>query len=167
MTDPFWYQDAVFYELHVRAFQDGNDDGIGDFVGLTRRLDYLKDLIARLNRIRRENPALHEYRNLRFYEAQSEHILFFGKATATRDNVILAAVNLDPFQAHEARLTLPLAALGVAPDEAYELTELLSGTRRLYRGPQQTVTLDPQLGPAVIWRLGRWRRREQDFDYFA
>ena len=44
MSDPLWYQDAVFYELHVRAFQDGNDDGIGDFVGLTRRLDYLKEL---------------------------------------------------------------------------------------------------------------------------
>src|SRR4030095_10736775 len=44
MSDPLWYQDAVFYEVHVRAFQDGNDDGIGDFVGLTRRLDYLKDL---------------------------------------------------------------------------------------------------------------------------
>ena len=44
MTDPLWFQDAVFYELHVRAFQDGNDDGIGDFVGLTRRLDYLRDL---------------------------------------------------------------------------------------------------------------------------
>jgi maltose alpha-D-glucosyltransferase/alpha-amylase len=44
MSDPLWFQDAVFYEVHVRAFQDGNDDGIGDFVGLTRRLDYLKDL---------------------------------------------------------------------------------------------------------------------------
>lgn len=39
-----WYQDAVFYEVYVRAFQDGNGDGIGDFVGLTSRLDYLQDL---------------------------------------------------------------------------------------------------------------------------
>jgi len=43
-ADPLWYLDAVFYELHVRAFQDGNGDGIGDFPGLTRRLDYLRDL---------------------------------------------------------------------------------------------------------------------------
>ncbi|MCI0546597.1 MAG: maltose alpha-D-glucosyltransferase [Candidatus Rokubacteria bacterium] len=42
--DPLWYRDAIFYEVHVRAFKDGNDDGIGDFVGLTQRLDYLKDL---------------------------------------------------------------------------------------------------------------------------
>src|SRR3990172_6969380 len=39
-----WYKDAVFYEVHVKAFADGNGDGIGDFVGLTARLDYLKDL---------------------------------------------------------------------------------------------------------------------------
>jgi maltose alpha-D-glucosyltransferase/alpha-amylase len=41
MTDPLWYKDAVFYEVHVKAFFDGNDDGIGDFPGLTRKLDYL------------------------------------------------------------------------------------------------------------------------------
>jgi maltose alpha-D-glucosyltransferase/alpha-amylase len=44
MEDPLWYQDAVIYELHVRAFADGNDDGIGDFPGLTSKLDYLQDL---------------------------------------------------------------------------------------------------------------------------
>jgi maltose alpha-D-glucosyltransferase/alpha-amylase len=39
-----WYKDAVFYEVHVKAFMDGNGDGIGDFAGLTARLDYLVDL---------------------------------------------------------------------------------------------------------------------------
>jgi len=43
-TDPLWYKDAVIYELHVRAFQDSNADGIGDFPGLISRLDYLQDL---------------------------------------------------------------------------------------------------------------------------
>ncbi len=42
--DPLWYKDAVIYELHVRAFADSNEDGIGDFPGLTGKLDYLKDL---------------------------------------------------------------------------------------------------------------------------
>ncbi len=42
--DNLWYKDAVFYELHVKAFQDGNDDGVGDFRGLLQRLDYLQDL---------------------------------------------------------------------------------------------------------------------------
>jgi maltose alpha-D-glucosyltransferase/alpha-amylase len=42
MMDPLWYKDAVLYELHVKAFFDGNDDGIGDFSGLTQKLDYLQ-----------------------------------------------------------------------------------------------------------------------------
>ena len=42
--DPLWYKDAVIYQLHVKAFYDRNDDGIGDFRGLTEKLDYLQDL---------------------------------------------------------------------------------------------------------------------------
>jgi maltose alpha-D-glucosyltransferase / alpha-amylase len=43
-TDPLWFKDAIIYELHVRAFFDGNNDGIGDFQGLIQKLDYLEDL---------------------------------------------------------------------------------------------------------------------------
>ncbi|MDA8389183.1 MAG: alpha-amylase family glycosyl hydrolase, partial [Gammaproteobacteria bacterium] len=42
--DPLWYKDAVIYEVHVRAFFDSNSDGIGDFAGLTGKLDYIRDL---------------------------------------------------------------------------------------------------------------------------
>jgi maltose alpha-D-glucosyltransferase/alpha-amylase len=42
--DPFWYKDAVIYEVHVRSFYDHDEDGIGDFRGLTEKLDYLQDL---------------------------------------------------------------------------------------------------------------------------
>ncbi len=43
-TDPLWYKDAIIYELHVKAFEDSNNDGIGDFGGLIQKLDYLRDL---------------------------------------------------------------------------------------------------------------------------
>jgi maltose alpha-D-glucosyltransferase/alpha-amylase len=43
-TDPLWYKDAIIYEIHVRAFADSNDDGIGDFQGLIGKLDYLQEL---------------------------------------------------------------------------------------------------------------------------
>jgi maltose alpha-D-glucosyltransferase/alpha-amylase len=43
-ADPLWYRDAVIYEVHVKAFYDSNGDGLGDFVGLTEKLDYLQDL---------------------------------------------------------------------------------------------------------------------------
>jgi maltose alpha-D-glucosyltransferase/alpha-amylase len=42
--DPLWYKEAIIYEVHVRAFFDSSGDGMGDFVGLTQKLDYLEDL---------------------------------------------------------------------------------------------------------------------------
>jgi len=43
-SDPLWYKDAIIYQLHVKAFSDSNGDGIGDFRGLTQKLDYISDL---------------------------------------------------------------------------------------------------------------------------
>ena len=42
--DPLWYKDAIIYELHIKAFFDSKGDGMGDFRGLTEKLDYLQDL---------------------------------------------------------------------------------------------------------------------------
>jgi len=42
--DPLWYKDAIVYELHIRAFSDSQGDGVGDFLGLIDKLDYLEDL---------------------------------------------------------------------------------------------------------------------------
>jgi starch synthase (maltosyl-transferring) len=146
------YRGSEKYEIRVRDW-----DAPGN----------LKDHIARLNTIRRENRALHSMAGLRFYGASSPHVLFYGKMTPGRDNVILAAVNLDPFATHEATLEIPLEEIGIAADETYELHELLTDERRLVRGARHTVSLDPRVASAHVYRLGRWRRRERDFDYYA
>ena len=44
VTDELWYKDAIIYQLHVKSFADSNNDGIGDFAGLTEKLGYLQDL---------------------------------------------------------------------------------------------------------------------------
>src|SRR5258708_36214331 len=41
---PYWYKDAIVYQLHIKAFFDSDDDGTGDFAGLTEKLDYVRDL---------------------------------------------------------------------------------------------------------------------------
>jgi len=146
------YRGSEKYEIRVRDW-----DAPGN----------LSSYIAQLNAIRQENPALHTMGGLRFYPASSPHVIFYGKLTPARDNVILVAVNLDPFATHEAALQIPLAEVGIAPDETYELHELLGGDRRLVRGATHSVTLDPRTAPAHIYRVGRWRRRERDFDYYA
>ena len=43
-SDALWYKDAIIYQLHVKAFFDSNNDGIGDFAGLTAKLDYIQEL---------------------------------------------------------------------------------------------------------------------------
>lgn len=146
------YLDSEKYQIRVRDWD---------------RPGHIKDYLQRLNRIRRDNPALQAERNLRFQQADSPHVLFYERRTAAGDNTVLVAVNLDPFSSHEAVLHLPLADLGLAPGDTYEIHELLTDARALGRGAVHTVMLDPHVSPAHIYRVERWRRREHDFQYFV
>ena len=122
--------------------------------------------VAALNRVRSEHPALQRYRNLRFYEADNDNILFFGKHTGDLRSVVLVVVNLDPYSAQETMVRLPLEELGLGPDETYQMHELITDRRFFWRGEQNYVRLDPEDQPAHVLRLLRWSHREQDFDYF-
>jgi|GEM_PF-226334 len=124
----------------------------------------IRPLITRLNRIRRENPALHEYDNLRFYDCDDDDVLFYGKATPDRGNLVFVAVSLDPFEAHEPTLCFPLSALGATPDDCWEAEELLSGARHRWRGSEQRVRLDPE-HPARIFSVAAWRPSEGRREY--
>lgn len=126
----------------------------------------IKDFITRLNRIRRENRALHEYTNLRFYKADSEDVLFYGKITESRDNIILVVVNLDPYQAHNAHIDVPFEEFGFLERDTYQVHDLLTDERYLWRGRRNFVMLDPHTKPAHIFRIRRWVSREQNFDYY-
>jgi starch synthase (maltosyl-transferring) len=113
----------------------------------------IRSYITRLNKIRRENPALHEYDNLRFYGAHDDNILYYGKMTKAKDNFILIAVNLDPNGAHGGTIEVPLWELGL-PDSAHvEVEDLLTGGRFFWYGKFQQVHLDPQTNPCAIWRV--------------
>jgi starch synthase (maltosyl-transferring) len=119
------------------------------------RPGHIKDDIARLNRIRRENPALQELANLRFYPADDDHVLFYGKMTADGGNAIFVAVNLDPFAVHEPAIELPLPALHIPEVETFTAVELLTGEEWRWRGTRQRLRLDPEVNPAAIFRLER------------
>jgi starch synthase (maltosyl-transferring) len=126
----------------------------------------LKPLIARVNRIRRENPALQSDHSLRFHPVDNEQILCYSKRTADRSNVMLVAVNLDPHHAHSGWVELNLAELGLAPGEPVQMHDLLSDARYLWHSARNFLELDPQVIPAHIFRLRRKIRTERDFDYF-
>jgi starch synthase (maltosyl-transferring) len=116
---------------------------------------HITDLVTTLNRLRRQHPALQAYTNLRFYPADDPNILFYGKMTLDRRDVVFVAVNLDPFAAHTASVELPLAELGLAEDQSYKLHERLSDTWLEWRGRGGPITLDPQREPAAIFSLHR------------
>ena len=128
--------------------------------------DSLKDLIARVNQIRKENPALQSDRRLRFHEVDNEQILCYTKYSEDGGNVIAVAVNLDPHHVQSGWVKIPAESFGIDPLESYQAHDLLSGARFVWHGERNFVQLDPQTAPAHILRLRRRIRREQDFDYF-
>ena len=127
----------------------------------------LKQLIATLNRIRRENEALQSTNNLEFYDTDSENVIFFGKICEQEPrSSLLVAVNLDPFRLHDATLRIPLRLFGIEQGQSYLIHELLSEEMSISQGEWNLVSLDPRSAPARVYRIRPWLRRESDFDYF-
>lgn len=139
------YLNAEKYEIKVR---DRNAPG------------NIRDYIARINAIRKENPALQEYRNLRSYESEDDNVLLYGKRSYDGSNIVLMAVNLDPFEAHQARIRLPLESWGIGPDERFQVDELITGERHLWKGAAQAIRLDPRVEPAAIFRVSRFPHKD-------
>ena len=131
---------------------------------LPRREDSLRELIALVNRIRHENPALQNNLGLRFHTADNEQILCYSKSAG--DNVIVVVVNLDPRNAHAGWIELDLAALQLEPDRTYQVHDLLSNARHSWRGSRNYVQINPHTVPAHIFRIRRRVRTERDFEYF-
>nr|BFD42247.1 alpha-1,4-glucan--maltose-1-phosphate maltosyltransferase [Pseudomonas sp. FFPRI_1] len=106
--------------------------------------------IAQLNRIRRQNPALHSHLGLKLYNAWNDRILYFGKRSA--GNFVLVAVSLDPFNPQEAHFELPLWELGLADDAQTQGEDLMNGHRWTWYGKTQFMRIEPAQ-PFGIWRI--------------
>ncbi len=121
----------------------------------------IKDWITRLNKIRKENRALQFYDNLRFYHADNDAILFYGKMTPARDNIILIVVNLDPHRKQNSYVNVPIDQFGQMESDVYQVHDLLNDARYTWRGRQNYVELDPEIQPAHIFRVRRWTGGDQ------
>jgi len=131
------------------------------------RADSLRPFVARVNRIRRANPALHADWRLRFFDTDNDQLIAYAKTTEDLANAIVCVVNLDPHHSHSGWVDLDLAALGVEPGAQYQMHDLLTGAHFLWTGPRNFVQLDPARAPAHVFRVRRRVHHEQDFDYFA
>ncbi len=117
------------------------------------RPDSLKEFIGRVNRIRRENPALQRNRNLWFNATNSEHLICFSKHTEDLSNIILVVVNLDPHNTLSGTVNAPLNSWGFDPAKTYSVRDLLSDNTYTWRGEWNFVELNPAISPAHIFRL--------------
>ena len=109
--------------------------------------------IAQLNRIRRQNPALHTHLGLKIYNAWNDNILYFGKRTPDGSNFILVAVSLDPHNVQEANFELPLWEMGLPDDAQTQGEDLMNGHRWTWYGKYQFMRIDPAYQPFGIWRI--------------
>ncbi|HST45975.1 MAG TPA: alpha-1,4-glucan--maltose-1-phosphate maltosyltransferase, partial [Luteimonas sp.] len=113
--------------------------------------------ITRLNLLRRLNPALQTHLGVRFYNAANDNVLYFGKRRGSHDDIVLVAINLDPFNVQETDFELPLWEFGLPDHGALQVEDLWRGTRTTWQGKQQRVRLDPAELPFAIWRVGPGR----------
>ena len=130
------------------------------------RPDSLKAFIARVNRIRRENPALQKDRNLHFHPVDNEQLIAYSKHTDDHANIILVVVNLDPHHTHNGWLEFEPETMDLDPQQSFQVHDLLSDARYLWQGVRSFVELNPQIVPAHIFVVRRKVRTERDFDYF-
>jgi starch synthase (maltosyl-transferring) len=130
------------------------------------REDSLAPLISRVNRIRRDHPALQSNDGLAFHAIDDNSLIAFSKRTPDCSDVILTVVNLDPHRAHGGMLELPLGELGIDEAGTYEAHDLLSGATYRWQGPHNRVEIDPQISPAQIFQLRRRPRSETHFETY-
>lgn len=130
------------------------------------REESLKDFIARVNRIRKENQSLQQDKSLQFFKLDNDNLLCYAKTTPNNAEIILVVANLDPHHTQSGWVTLPLESLGLNVERSYQVQDLLTSARFLWNGPRNFVEINPQVAPAHIFKLRRRVRTEHDFDYF-
>ena len=133
------YLNSEKYQIKVRDWhQPGN----------------IREFLARVNQIRRENVALQDFLNLGFLETDSDDILCYTKWSPDKGNIVIVAVNLDPFQPHYCTVVVPPEAVGVTTGQPYQVTDLLTGANYTW-SERNYVRLDPSVQPAHIMRVER------------
>ncbi len=136
-----------------RAIAAGSEEYLDSEKYQRRRWDWdehagIRDLVTRVNRVRREHPALQSDRTLRFHATEDEMIVAYSKRAG--DDVILAVVSLDAHNPRAGFVRCDLDALGVAGGAPFEVRDLLTGARHEWRGDRNYVALSPALPAHVL-----------------
>ena len=114
----------------------------------------IRKFISVLNRIRKESSALMEIGNLEFHTTNNPNIIFYTRKSIKTGETLMIAVNINPFETHQATVDVPLEKVGICNDLPYRVTDLLSGATYTWQGEKNYVRLIPDERPAHILRIG-------------
>ncbi|MGQ0814554.1 MAG: alpha-1,4-glucan--maltose-1-phosphate maltosyltransferase [Gemmatimonadota bacterium] len=115
--------------------------------------DSLAPYIAKLNRARKENPALQRDDTLRFHAIENPNIIAYSKTAPA--NIVLAVVNLDAQWTQSGWVHVPIQDFGIAADELYSVRDLLTDDEYSWKGEWNYVELNPQTRPVHLFRIER------------
>lgn len=119
------------------------------------RAGHIKDIITRVNWIRRQNPALQRTGNIRFCEVDNPELLAYSKSTEDCTNIIVVVVNLSLSFTHSGWVHVPIGEWGIDPSVSYGVEDLLNGEKYVWQGEHNYVELNPHVMPAHIFRVSR------------
>ncbi len=115
----------------------------------------IKPFITRLNRIRREHPALQTYANIAFVPSENDQILAWCKWSHDRSDLMLMVVNLDAHRRQETLLHVPVDLLGIPHGTPYEVEDVLFEETYTWRDSTNFVSLDPRTKPVHLFHVKR------------
>jgi starch synthase (maltosyl-transferring) len=125
----------------------------------------LAGLMTKLNRIRREHPALQRDDTLRFHDTDNPALLCYSKVTADGSDALLIVVNVDPVYRHSGWVSIDLGVFGLSSNESFEVHDLLDDRRFVWQGASNYVELSPEVAPAHVFAV-RHLRSERDVDLY-
>ncbi|MGJ7506723.1 alpha-1,4-glucan--maltose-1-phosphate maltosyltransferase [Variovorax sp. GT1P44] len=127
----------------------------------------LRPFIARINQIRRANEALQSDHTLKFLDIDNDQLIAYMKTSPDGDRAVVTVVNLDPHHTQIGWLHLDPFEIGLPADRPFQMHDLLSDQRFMWRGTHHYIELDPNRLPAHVMAVRRRVRDERDFDYYA
>lgn len=113
----------------------------------------IKNEVALINKIRKENPALQTTWNVHVRGTDNTNIVFYTKCTEDLSNIIMVAVNLDPHAKQSGFVSVPVYDLRLSAETTYQVEDLYSGRTFEWRGEWNYVELDPAISPVHILRV--------------
>ena len=146
------------YEFGLNKPRPGKEEYIDNEKYEVRHWDWdqytrIREIITRINKIRKQNPAFHSTWNISLVETTNDQVICYTKNDKKNRNALIMAANLDLFNTQGAHVRIPVSDLGIDPDKPYIVHDLLSGSRYHWQNEWNYVELNPYEMPVHVFKV--------------